>query len=210
MKKLLANPHADQVTFRKWLIKQLKMSRFSAPAGEDPRALAERIGVTFDVLKSAIELRRADALIAGKPRGGRALLLPPDYQQFYLNVYGAARRDLDLLLKTLRIAPAALLRSVAHHFLMHPFRPRRLSESWMYQGKAIEPERPFRRISTRITRGASIALERHAHRWNVTCSCILRGLVTEVLEGRLRKFKIIGFSEMFGDPDRYVIPELFW
>lgn len=197
-------------------MQQLLKTRFSAPEDLPLPALAEHLGVTLSVLEEATALRRAQLVKEGKPqrRLGSRALLRDDYELVRLRMPDVIYAAWQQTLTALQVQAGALLRSLIHHFLLMPLKPRHLSKEWVYQGKIYRSvgtlnQRNLGSTPTRITRGARAALDVHAAGLNVKTASLLRGLVTDFLEGRVQKMKIISFPEMWGDKDRYLFPERF-
>lgn len=203
------NAHADEQTFRTWLVKQLVRSRWSAVKGEEPALLARRLGVSPSVLAEAVVARRSEAAAKGYPQGGTDLLARNDYATIRVQLPAAVRKDWIAFRTKLRLGDSTLLRSMIHHLLSTRARPQSVSATWLYRGIVYKQSRTDPRAVTRITRGAQIALDTYAREWRTTSNGITRGLMIDALEGRLQRFKIIAYSELWGDPDRYLHPEKF-
>jgi hypothetical protein len=204
---------SDTLSFRAWLVKQVLALRWTAPPVATLAQISHKLGVTVDVLEEAQALREIKVKRLGRtPRPGlkRALFrsdyalvrvaLPPEIQKAWKEYHTA-----------LRVASSALLRSLVHQFLLAGApRPRWLTASFRYQGKAYRlqhlgnPE-----AAARVTLGARVALDHYAELWGVKSMCIVRGLMTDLLENRVAKLKIVGYGELWGDPDRYLHPEKF-
>jgi hypothetical protein len=88
-------------------------------------------------------------------------------------------------------------------------RPTTLSPSWQYRGTVYQVARHDYQATSRVTLGARAAFDHYAAIWGVRPMTIARGLMTDLLEGRVRKLRIVAFSELWGDPDRYLHPEKF-
>lgn len=206
------NPHSDQPKFRAWLVKQLTVSRWSAPVGLSLPELAVELGVQLSVLKEACLLRDAELKRRGKGglARGRRRYVGRDYSVIEVLMPPAVFSDWVLLCQALRVTPSTVLRSLVQHFLLDPKRPTVTGRTWVYRGKTeIIHHVDRRRAKTRLTRGAQVALDYHADRWSVPPSGVVRGVLTEFLEGRIRRFKVVSFGELWGDPDRYLHPEKF-
>jgi hypothetical protein len=206
------NTHADQLKFRAWLVKQLTVSRWSAPLEMPLGKLAIELGVQRSVLEEAIALREGELKRRGKGGivRGRRRYVGNDYTRVQVLMPRNVHVDWLLLCKALRVAPGTVFRSLIHHFLLDPKRPVVTSKTWLYRGETIPItgglQLPAR---ARVTRGAQVALDYHADLWNVSPTSLARGILTDFLEGRVKRLKIIGFGELWGDPDRYLHPEKF-
>jgi hypothetical protein len=201
--------HADKLKFRTWLVKQLKVSRWSIDAEEAPRDLANRLGVTFEVLVQAIEERAEERMARGQLplQLGKRRFNRADYFDISITMPPRVHAPWTALCKALGVSSAMLLRSLIQQFLITGKRPTTIGKTWLYRGE-LHHIKPTGRLhaKTRITRGAQIALDDHADRWNTTATGIVRGIITDLLDrdtGPLR-LKIVTFAEMWGDPERYL------
>lgn len=205
----MSNIHADQLTFRAWLVKQLTLTRWTAAATTPPEELAVKLGVQPAVLLEALEVRRQKANKRG--RGiKRELLERNDYALIKVLIPPIVHRDWVLFCGELRVLSSTVLRSIVHHFLLTREKPSTIAPFWNYRGKrypAGDDIGPF--VHTRVTRGAQVALHHYSTEWSVTTRALVRGLVTDMLEGRIRGFRPVAYSELWGDPDRYLHPEKF-
>ncbi|HEX3850246.1 MAG TPA: hypothetical protein VHW01_04720 [Polyangiaceae bacterium] len=204
----MQNKHADKLSFRDWLVQQLKVSCWGSVKGESQQDLAKRLGVTVEVLEQADDELAEEFLARGKvPRRlGRRAFNRSDYAPIAVTMPAAVHAAWTEFYETLRITPSALLRSLIHHFLLTKQRPRTIGKRWVYkrQHHTIKPKGRLH-AKTRITRGARIALDHYAEAWNTTATGIVRGLVSDMLEGRAlpARLRVIAFAEMWGDPARY-------
>jgi hypothetical protein len=110
--------------------------------------------------------------------------------------------------------PNAIMRGLLHGYLLGSWEPKWLSSHWRYKGKytptsfrlweeANKAAWPFRE-RVLIPRGAKDALMLRAERINKSTRAIMRGLVLEVLEGRMRIVEPMDSRSMFNDPMRYL------
>ncbi len=208
----MSNPHADQLIFRSWLVKQLTISRWSAPLDIDDVTLARHLGVTVTVLREATRLREGELKRRGKGGivRGRRRYIGHDYAQIHLWLPIEIKGDWLEVCGHLRVEQSTVLRSLIHHFLLDPKRPSVTSRRWFYRNKPVKAQRKGSLcVTTRITRGAQIALDTHADLWNVTPSGVVRGLVKDFLEGKTMRLKMVTFDGLWGDQDRYLHPEKF-
>lgn len=209
----LRNLHADRQTFRQWLVKQLTRTRWSLPIDSHLAEAAIELGVRIDVLKEALDARRARDLAGGRPLDRKRNLVEADFGIIEIAMPPAVEKDWKEYYKALQINPGALLRSVVNQFLLRPTRPRLTTDQWVYRRKRYKTrsEAYDKRYTTkaRIPRGAVVAFDEHAHRYHVTPTALIRGLLTELLEGRVSGLKIVAYREMWADPDRYLHPEKF-
>ncbi len=206
------NPHADQLKFRSWLIKQLTVSRWSAPLGTSTKKLSIELGVQESVLKEAMALREAELKRRGKGgiAHGRRRYVGSDYSTVRVLMPRNVHTDWLKLCGALRVIPGTAFRSLLHRFLLDPKRPIVTAKTWLYQGQVIPiADRLQLPACARLTRGAQVALDHHADLWNISPTALARGVLIDFLEGRVKKLKIVGFGELWGDPDRYLHPEKF-
>lgn len=200
-------------SFREWLIRQLLLTRWSAPSDFTHEELSRHLGVTVDVIEEARRRRELEIAQRGKPRhrGRKAALgLRSDHAIMRVSMPEPMRNIWHAWLRTLRVSTGALLRSLIHHFLLTGQRPVTTSRSWHYKGAVYKITIDVgKKLETKITRGAETALDHYADLWGVTATAILRGLVVDLLEGRVQKLKVIAYTELWGDPDRYLHPEKF-
>lgn len=209
----MTNRHAAPVSFREWLVLQLLTTRWAAPSGLNHAQAAEHLGVTESVLTEAQALRAAEIAARGRPMSGKRRRRAPRYD------YGVLRVGVPPVILAawrawvgqLQVSGSALLRSLVHQFLLTGQRPVTLDHGWLYRGvtyRATEEEHKTK-VITRVTRGAQTALEHYADVWHVDATRIVRGLVIDLLEGRVQRLKIVAYGEMWGDPKRYLEPEAF-
>jgi hypothetical protein len=206
-------PH---LSFRQWLVKQVVALRWTAPPNATLAEISQTLGVTVDVLEEARVAREQEMKRLGRtPTSGRKrALFRTDYALARVVMPPEIMKVWREYLAVLGITSSALLRSLVHHFLLAPARPRVISKYWQYQGQIYKntDERGHASIAearTSITRGAEVALMHHASLWGIKALALMRGLVTELLEGRVTKLRIVAYSELWGDPDRYLHPEKF-
>jgi len=208
------NHHADQLRFRDWLVKQLTLSRWSAPRGMPIPELCIELGVQESVLLEAIAIREQEIRKRGKavPSSVRSRRrhVDHDFTIVQVTLPKKANEDWVLLCKALRVQRGTVLRSLLHRFLLDPKRPQVTATAWVYRGEVIHvPRVPQLIARARLTRGAQVALDWHADRWGISPTALTRGILIDFLEGRTARLKIIGFGELWGDPDRYLYPEKF-
>lgn len=204
---------SDTLSFRQWLVKQVLALRWKAPPGATMAQISQKLGVTVDVLEEAQALRELKVKRLGRtPRpGGKRALLRSDYARVRVVLTPEILKAWREYHTALRIASGALLRSLIHQFLLAGApRPQVLTSSWRYQGQIYRLQhRGNPEAIARVTLGARAALDHYAELWGVKPMCIVRGLMTDLLENRVTKLRIVGYGELWGDPDRYLHPEKF-
>jgi hypothetical protein len=205
----MQNKHADKLTFRAWLVKQLKITRWSVIANESREDLANRLGVTREVLERATDERAEELMDRGKlPRQlGKRRFNQSDYFDLAVTMPPEIHAEWTLVCKSLHVSQSCVLRTLIHQFLLTKERPTTTGGTWLYRGRLHTIKPKGRQVAkTRITRGAQIALDHYADRWNVTVTGIVRGIITDFLKPGAEplRFKLIAFSVMWGDPARYL------
>lgn len=177
--------------------------------------MAARIGVQESVLVDAQASLDAEREAAGLPReeiGTRAqrgkrkivdLDMPErvflDWKQY------CALRDLT---------PAVLLRSLIHTLLSGPRNPTWTGKGWLYRGERLEltgyrqymaqkREWPWA-AKTMVTPGAARALQLRADATRAKPTGLVRGMVIDLLEGKLREWHLVpNVAIMWDDESRY-------
>ncbi len=199
-----AGANRDQLTFREWLVEQLKLSRWSVVSTETVADAARRLGVQEDVLQQAINERTS-----GKRLHARRELA--EQRTLKLWVPEEIDRDFDAYCKILGVTSAIFFRSIAQSYLLNPVTtPAMLTGTWIYRNKRYLCHAKTRtRLLARVSRGALLAIDHRAQQLSIPTAWLLKGLVIDVLEGRMRQIKIVLATDMWGDPKRYLNPELF-
>lgn len=198
---------ADEQTFREWLVWQLKLSRWSRVRGESSTELAYRLGVQSDALEQAMRERAIDIETMAK--------VPPRIrvEQRKIKVWIPVEvwSEWKRYCKILSISGGTLLRSICNHYLQNPVTtPAMQLSSWRYRGKRYKVRLETRRLlMARVPRGARQAIDHYASLLRTSMGALVRGLILDVLEGRTRRLKIVTVDEMWGDPKRYLSPEMF-
>ncbi len=199
-----AGGNREQQTFREWLLVQLKLSRWSVTEREEVADAARRLGVQEDLLQQAISERAS-----GKKLHTRRELA----EQRQLKMWVPQEVSLDWLeyCKLLGVTGATLLRGIVQRYLVQPVTtPAMLDRRWFYRGKRYSTKADSRvHVMSRVSRGAMQAIDHHARELRVPTAWVLKGLVVDLLEGRTKQVKFLLPGEMWGDPKRYLQPELF-
>lgn len=206
----------DQLAFRAWLVKQLTLTRWSAPLALSTAELAVHLGVQVSTLEEAQALR--DSELNKRAQGGvtrgRRRYIGSDYAEVEVRMPRSLHAEWREFCAARQVEPGTVFRSIIHHFLLDPKRPSSTSRKWIYRGKVLpmdwmKKEHLKLKARARITRGAQIALDTHADAWGVPPSAVLRGLLMDFLEGKILRMKMVAFSELWGDAERYLHPEKF-
>ena len=190
----MAKNHADQATFRERLLKLLKEGGWASIPGETHEELAHRLGVIPEVLDQVLREKRAGKSKAESEYAVVQVTMPPRVHKHWRAMCTAYR-----------LSPAAVLRSLIHHFLLSGRRPSKIGSAWVYDGERFTIGIAGRHhAKARITRGAQVALAHYAYQWNVTPTGIARGLITEMLEARdlPKGIRVLAFSALSADAAR--------
>jgi hypothetical protein len=205
--------------FRRWLVRKLAETRWGGwnhdMSIED---LAKYLGVQPDVLldahKYSLSLASRGEVIAGlEPikirRGGQRgtlgsqltvlLVMPKEIKEAW-----DSYRDLG------GWTDSVLMRSLIHYGLTRSDQPKWLGRGWPYRGHTYrcngwgktENDWPWR-IITRISPGAKAALIRRSMASRITLRGFIRGLVLDLLEGRIQSFDAITETSQMFQGDRY-------
>ena len=202
--------HADQITFRESLVKLVKQGRWSSPAGETLPELADRLGVTLEILEQVISERAEELRLRGKhprklgSRGGYA----GDYGTLEVTMPVEVRELWKEFCRIRGVYPATVLRSLVHHFLLTKIQPRTIGGTWHLRGSYYRIKPTDHKAKARVTRAAQIALDHYADLWNVTPTGITRGLIAEVLEtGTLPEgCRLVACAALWGTAAKYLEP----
>lgn len=199
-----------EVRFRRWLIEQLQHTRWVTEPGDTVGSVADRLGVTPQLLAEAQRQYTERAREAGRTPlvlGGRrpvtsrvkiTLAFPKSIWEDWLAVVAAQNAT-----------PAVLLRSLIQQLLCGPENPRDLGRGWRYRGRRAKlvgkhgAHYPFV-VHTDISDGAYRALCMRAGEIGVTPTALMRGQVLELMEGRIRRILLVpSWQSMWDDPARY-------
>lgn len=110
------------------------------------------------------------------------------------------------LCETSQAESSAALRDLLHRYLCSRKEPGRIEERWTVNGRLYKARQPECIIEWfLVPKGARDALNVRAVSHGVDSHTILRGLVTDALEGRRRIERPIQSMAMFNDPKRYEV-----
>ena len=198
--------------FRSWLVEKLVASRWPVYRDDTDESIAQRIGVTVDVLREAREvffareakhLRKPARL--GMPRAktrSRYMLFLEPPEEVYLDwVATCKHRDQTT---------ACLLRSVVHHVLRLKWQPswlgRRGRRVWYYRGQWLERSQHRHRLKTDLGEPCDRALTERALATGVDAAAIARWGLVDLLQGKFRNFAIVTSLEaLYNDPVKYCL-----
>jgi hypothetical protein len=227
----MAHEDHGEPHFRRWLITQLKHSRWVRFADDTVEQLAERLLVHPEALR--IAQRELDEERARKGRelvevGTRNRLPVGEKHLKGFRATGAVKFSMQMPKVafddwkeycTLRgLESAVILRSAVHSVLTSPTNPRWLGHGWFYKGRR-EVMFGYNEYSKRhkgwpygavtdLPMGVRQALERRAVASRCTATALVRGQIIELLEGRLTRLIIISTTQqLYEDPDRYITLE---
>jgi len=209
-----------EAQFRKWLIAKLKQSRWGNYRGESIETLAERLGLHPSVLVDAQAELNDDRKAAGRlpttlgaPHRRpitRAVAMAEIDLPFAEPVY----RDWAEYCRLRDLTESVLLRSLIAVLLLGPSNPRWVGRTWLYHGHVLKLEgygrcmEEHRKwpwcVQTEIPHGAMRALTMRATALGTTATAMARGMVLELLEGRLTQLFIVPTpTQMWDDENRY-------
>jgi hypothetical protein len=205
------------VKFRAWLISRLADTGYALRVCTDEErvVLAAQLGVEPAVLLAAHQerqRRRAEAArtLVRKGSGGT----DSDHPQVEVNMPSDVWEAWHDACDQAAITSSTMLRSIVHAYLQGDWEPEHLSRHWVLRGKVYEvAERRYHRETGKkwpyreralITKGANLALARRAERKGVSKHAVLRGLILEVVAGRLASVRPIDATNMWNDAARYL------
>lgn len=203
------------LTFRKWLISQLKVSHWARSA-EPLETLAIRLGVQPDVLVEAQQsleedLKKVNAAPLRIGSAHRSVKLMEYHLE--LPLPPVVKNDWVVYCQSRNIEGGTLLRSLINRALLTGENPALnvcRFQGWIYRGKQERLDRmpgykrEFRVRST-LPRGAAQALAKRCQNLKVSRTGFLRGLVLDLLEGRTTKLLLVSVQSMSGDPASYIV-----
>lgn len=203
----------DYTLFRQWLVLKVKQSRWRAVAGEELETVARRLGVQPEVILEAQAALDADQAALG--RSERVVGSPATYgvpRRVDVNFPKPVWQDWEAYCKLRQLQHGVLLRSLIHTLLSGPDQPRWLGRGWVYRGHRLrmlssdakgKKNWPYT-AKTWITHGASRALVVRANVCGCTVTALMRGIVLELLEGRLERVLMASAVQaMWDDETRY-------
>lgn len=172
-------------------------------------ALAVQIGTTEELLKEA--KRRF-----GKRRRGNTgnKVNEKEHPQLEVDMPKEVHEQWLFWCERNCVEPNATIRGLLHQYLLSRWEPVWLNGSWRFRGKILKydpvawerknkgawphRERPL------VTKGARDALHHRAHRLGIPRSWIIRGLILEVLEGRLKEVLPVAARTMYSSAESYL------
>lgn len=207
----------DPRHFRRWLVRKLAETSwvYTQDAQRSIEDIALDLGVHYTVLLEAkrlllVKANRATAVAGLEPikmrhDGQRSVV----HRQYKVHVVTPPRikEAWDTLRDLGGYNDSVLLRSIIHYALLRPEQPRWLGRGWPFEGKvhrcagwrenASKDSWPWF-VETRISMGAHSALRRRALASRITLRGYVRGIVLELLNGRIQAFDTITeVSQMF-------------
>lgn len=206
---VVSRPKPSGRSFQRWLIDRLSDTGHVRTLGE-PGPLAERLGVTVEVLVAAraVHQQRLSAASRVPVLGVKVsehahpqidVFMPKPVFDIWLDYCDSAK-----------IKGSVILRSAIDAYLRDNWEPPYVLNTWRLGGKSYAlNEYKTRKQGTRIvektliTRGALRALRRRSTLGGASVRAILRGLITELLEGRMALPPPMPYRAMWDDPARY-------
>jgi hypothetical protein len=189
--------------FRKWLVERIAETPW--PELDRDADLAEALGVSPAALDEARVLARDRLRASGRALHGRD---GRRHAGIVFRIPEEVRADLCLYCEHRQIFTTELLRSIVQHYLVTsqppgrtPDRPGGYPVRWTYRGRRLLRAQHW--MHFRVSHGALSALERNATLCGGDRASFVRGAVLDVLEGRLRSFRIVSMDEMWDDAERY-------
>ena len=201
----------DESRFRDWLVHRVKHSRWTARNCPDLDAVAWRIGVQADVLVDAQAALDAEQRAAGRTPVQIGKRLQVQKQTgFSIDLPPIVYEDLRAYCKLRQLAITVVMRSLITKLLTGTAQPQWLGRGWYYKGNHYPAARQGERHPVRadVTSGATEALGRRAVVCGVSVSALLRGMVIDLLEGRISRMVIVNsLTQMPDDASKYVTLE---
>jgi hypothetical protein len=200
---------SDDTRFRRWLIDRLKETSYSIRSGETLETLAKRLGVRTEILRTAqaekaqelLAMGRSPALALSSRARGRDVQLTVHCPK---NVYDAIRARAE----DMGMTPAEIIRAITNTLLSGPDNPYILHRSWLYQGvrQTVGPQNGKKwrlYFDVAMSVGAHVALKERAKRLETTKTALVRGAITDYLEGRMSGVNFTPVTMMWQNPKRY-------
>lgn len=209
------------MTFRSWLVDRLAGTHWATEPTKDAdlEKVARKLGVQVDVLVEARVNAKILAASDGRaPRLGRKVGRTEHYQ-YHLYLPERIHELLTNESEVRGVEPVTLVRSLIHAYLSGSYEPRVdvIGKYWIWEHKRLyvptlnQDKRHWRfRVFVLLPNGVKRALVIRSQRRNATMTGIVRGIVTEMLEGRFARhgqLSIIAPRHMWDDEKRYYLGE---
>ena len=184
---------AASLQFREWLVNQLARTGW-ARRSEPVETLAVALGVQPSVLEEA----RARGRQQRVETASIVLKFPEAIFERWNHIADAQALE-----------GALLLRGLIEAFLRNGKLPEWTGRFWFFGDRKYDVDSwrqgnwPWK-VRAEISRGADLALEHISALHKTTKTALVRGHVIDYLEGRTRQVILIGASDMYGAPERYL------
>lgn len=191
--------------FRNWLVRRLADTAYAREVG-DPAPVAARIGVTPAVLLEARAVHSARVRAHGLPvpmganRAGHRRVRPQVLLTMPKGVFDAWIDYCD----SVKLRGSVVLRSAVDIYLRSDWEPEICEGYWRVNGETWRAKTETEQERALITDGADRALRIRAAVRGTTLTALLRGLVTELLEGRVPAPRPIAARAMWDDAKLYL------
>jgi hypothetical protein len=205
-------PDQDESRFRAWLVQRVKHSRWTSRNCTDLAAVARRLGVQPDVLVDAQSALDAEQEAAGRTssRIGQRYVQHRKPRVFTVDMPPVVFADMKAYCELRQVNPFVVLRSLVVKLLTGTAQPTWLGRGWLYKGQHYPSESHGVRhsVGTDVSEGAGEALTIRATVTGVSPSALLRGMVIDLLEGRVVRLTIVNtVAQMPDDVNQYVTLE---
>lgn len=192
--------------FRTWLVQRVSEARIRKSAKMSLEDQAKHLGIQPDVLLEAEAVRKKRIEDAGR-QGYRRGVPSNTYYDGYtrrIKLYMPEQilRPLEAVCTARNIDFQDLARAAVQTLLSGPDNPRYAGKGWVYKGKRLTPGRTLARCFW-VSTGADIALGLRAERAGVTKTGLVRGVLIDVIEGRVKRLLYTDLTSMWNDPSRY-------
>lgn len=207
---------ARQSKFRSWLVDRVSEVKIDTRVEGSLEARARYLGVQPDVLEEADALRRARIDAVGRIPNRRGVHTA-NYDSYTRPILLYLPQEIveatDAVCAGRNIDFHTLARAAVHTLLSGPNNPQWVGKGWMFHGVRYGASNQRSRVTKDrryavqrqflISVGADIALTRRAERLGVTKTGLVRGAISDVLDGRTRQLIYVDTSSMWRDPNRY-------
>lgn len=202
----------DVILFRRWLVDRLKASRWPRDDSATYEEMGRLIGVQPDVLEQA----QQELIEEAKSKGRRAPLLgSPNrrvdrFHSVEVLLPKIVHEDWEAYCKRRNLTSADVLRSLVNELLTGPKQPSWINRRCWYRGSlhtlagSVYGKKWPCFAKTYISGGASRALSQRAQATGTSAAALMRGMVVDLLEGRIKRLTIITeIGSMFDDESKY-------
>lgn len=204
--------------FRYWLIERVARTLWAKPSRTHGfrEKWAEKLGLDPKLMQDANRFLAEDARRRGRMPSMGQKVNEANHPQITADPPEVVARVWEHVCDREQIRSSALMRSLVHTYLLGSWEPQWINRSWRWRGRIYRvPAEKYHqehhaawphRKRTFISPGALQALKRRAEYKSTSQRAILRGLMLEFLEGRVKRLQIVSTQQMWNDPDRYWSP----